>query len=44
MLYVISIGNYLSKLVIILIFPIIVTYLGLEDTDKWGFLISTVTG
>lgn len=37
-----SIGNYMSKLIAILIFPIIVTYLGLEDTGKLDLIISTV--
>lgn len=37
-----SIGNYSSKLIAILIFPIIVTYLGLENTGKLDLIISTV--
>ncbi len=37
-----SIGNYSSKLIAILIFPIVVTYLGLENTGKFDLVISTV--
>ena len=37
-----SIGNYSSKLIAILIFPIVVTYLGLENTGKLDLITSTV--
>lgn len=37
-----SIGNYSSKFIAILIFPIIVSYLGFEDTGELDLIISTV--
>ncbi|WP_378175940.1 lipopolysaccharide biosynthesis protein [Aquimarina sp. SS2-1] len=38
-----SIGNYSSKFIAIIVFPIVVTYLGLEDTGKLDLIVSTVT-
>ncbi|MFD2564818.1 lipopolysaccharide biosynthesis protein [Aquimarina rubra] len=38
-----SIGNYSSKFIAIVIFPIVVTYLGLEDTGKLDLIVSTIT-
>ena len=37
-----SIGNYSSKLISVLIFPIVVTYLGLVDTGRFDLVFSTV--
>lgn len=37
-----SIGNYSSKLVSVLIFPIVVTYLGLADAGEFDLIFSTI--